>query len=71
MPTNLILLIAALLVSWLVFRWLFTVIKSSATTAISIAVIVLLLQIGFGIGPQKLWNEIINIPQTFQQLFKH
>ncbi|GBF81324.1 hypothetical protein [Aphanothece sacrum] len=70
MPINLILLIAALLVSWLVFRWLFTVIKSSATTAISIAVIVLLLQLGFGIGPEKLWNEITNIPQTFQQLFK-
>ncbi|MEA5508437.1 hypothetical protein VB715_01535 [Crocosphaera sp. UHCC 0190] len=70
MPTNLILLIAALLVSFLVFRWLFTVIKSSATTAISIAVIVLLLQLGFGISPQKLWNEITSLPQSIQQLFQ-
>ncbi|MEA5536256.1 hypothetical protein [Crocosphaera sp. XPORK-15E] len=70
MPTNLILFIAALLVSWLVFRWLFTVIKSSATTALTVAAIILLLQFTFGISPQELWKEIINLPQTFQHLFK-
>ncbi|MEM8778999.1 MAG: hypothetical protein AAGF26_09030, partial [Cyanobacteria bacterium P01_G01_bin.49] len=66
MATNLILLIAALLVSWLVFRWLLTVVKASAGTALAIAAIVLLLQLKFGISPQELWTEITNLPQTFQ-----
>jgi ABC-type multidrug transport system permease subunit len=70
MPINLILLIAALLVSFLVFRWLFSVIKSTATTALIIAIIVLLLQFVFGIDSQDLWEEIINLPQTFQEIFK-
>ena len=69
MPINLIVFIAALLVSWLVFRWLFTVIKSTATTAITIAAIVLLLQFAFGIDSQDLLREIINLPQKFQDLF--
>ncbi len=69
MPINLILFVAALLVSWLVFRWLFTFVKSTATTALSIAVIVLLLQFAFGIDSQDLLREIINLPQRFQELF--
>ncbi|ACB51475.1 conserved hypothetical protein [Crocosphaera subtropica ATCC 51142] len=68
MPINLILFIAALLVSWLVFRWLFTFVKSTATTALTIAVIILLLQVGFGIDSQDLWREMINLPKTLQEL---
>lgn len=70
MATNLILLVAALLVSWLVFRWLFTVIKSSASTALAIAVILLILQLAFGINSQELFQEIMNLPQTIQDLFQ-
>ncbi|MGB5772202.1 MAG: hypothetical protein WBM32_20390 [Crocosphaera sp.] len=70
MLINLILLIAALLVSFLVFRWLFTVIKSTATTALTVAIIILLLQFTLGISPQELLTEIINIPQTFRELFQ-
>ena len=70
MATNLILLVAALLVSWLVFRWLFTVVKSSASTALSIAVILLILQFAFGINSQELFKEIMNLPQTIQGLFQ-
>ncbi|MDJ0659647.1 MAG: hypothetical protein QNJ42_09160 [Crocosphaera sp.] len=69
MPINLILFVAALLVSFLVFRWLFTVIKSTATTALAIVVIVLLLQFAFGINSQDLLKEILNLPQTFQDFF--
>ena len=70
MATNLILLVAALLVSWLIFRWLFTVVKSSASTALSIAVILLILQFAFGINSQELFQEIMNLPQTLQDLFQ-
>lgn len=66
---ELIILIASLLVSWLVFTWLVKVLKASIGTAISIAIVVLILQLAFGIGPQELWQQIINLPQTIQQLF--
>ncbi len=69
MPINLILFIAALLVSWLVFRWLFTVIKSTATTALTVAIIVILLQFAFGIDSQDLLREIMSLPQRFQDFF--
>jgi predicted PurR-regulated permease PerM len=66
---ELIILIASLLVSWLVFTWLVKVLKASIGTAISIAIVVLILQLAFGIGPQELWQQIINLPQTIQQFF--
>ncbi|MDJ0599000.1 MAG: hypothetical protein QNJ37_09200 [Crocosphaera sp.] len=70
MPINLILFIAALLVSFVLFRWLFTIIKSTVTNLVIIVLIVVLLQSVFDISPQELFNEIINIPQTFQDLLK-
>ena len=71
MPINLILLIAALLVSWLLFRRLFTIIKSTVINLAIIALIIVLLQSAFGISPQELLNEIINLPQTFQNFFSN
>ena len=70
MPINLILLIAALLVSLLLFRWLLTIIKSTVINLAIIALIIVLLQSAFGNSPQELWNEIINLPQTFQDVFQ-
>jgi type IV secretory pathway TrbL component len=67
MTLNLITLIAAIIVSWLVFTALVNVLKTTLKTAISVAVVVLLLQIIFGIGPQQLWQELIKLPQTVWQ----
>lgn len=64
MPLELIILIASLLVSWLVFNWAVKVLKASIGTAISIAVIVLTMQLMFGIGPNQLFQYIINLPET-------
>ncbi len=68
MPLELIILIAAVIVSWLVFTWLIKVVKASIGTALAIAAIVLILQILFGIGPNQLWQQIIYLPQTFWHL---
>lgn len=70
MPTQLILLIAAIIVTWLIFTWLIKVVKASITTAITIAIIVLVLQFVFGINSQELVREITHLPQTLWQLFK-
>ncbi|MBD1940505.1 hypothetical protein [Microcoleus sp. FACHB-68] len=67
MSLNLITLLAALIVSWLVFTALINLLKTTLKTAVSIAAIVLVLQLAFGIGPQQLWQQLIELPQTVLQ----
>lgn len=67
-PTDLLILIAALIVSWLVFSALIKVLKTTVSTAIAIAAIVLVLQLVFGIDPQDLWQQITQLPETLRQL---
>lgn len=64
MPTDLLILIAALIVSWLIFTALIKVLKTTVSTAIAIAAIVLVLQLAFGVNPQDLWQQITQLPQT-------
>ncbi len=61
---QIILLIAALVVSWLVFTLLINIVQTTVKTAITIAAIVLVLQLVFGIGPQVLLDQITMLPQT-------
>lgn len=65
---TIILLIAALVVSILVFMWLLRVVKATITTAITIAIVVLLLQLVFGIGPGQVWQQVEQIPRALWQL---
>ena len=70
MSIEVIILLASLLVSWLVFGWIVKVLKASIGTAIAIAAIVLILQLAFGIGPNQLWQHIIHLPQTLWQVVR-
>lgn len=65
---NLILLVAALVVSWLVLTWLLQVAQMAFKKALAIAAILLILQIGFGIGPQKLLDQILQLPQLIEDM---
>ena len=71
MTLKLILVLAALIVSWLVFTWLIKVVKTTVSTAIAIAAIILILQLSFGIGPNQLWQQIIYLPQTLWQMINN
>ncbi|MEG4012153.1 MULTISPECIES: hypothetical protein [unclassified Microcoleus] len=68
MPLELIILIASLLVSWLVFNWAFKVLKASIGTAIALAAIVLVMQLLFGIGPNQLFQHITHLPETLRKI---
>lgn len=68
MPVELVVLIAAVIVSWLVFTALIKIVKTTVTTAIAIAAIVLILQIVFGVIPQDLWQQITQLPQIVWHL---
>jgi len=67
-PIDLIVLIAALVVAWLVFTALIRVVKTTLSTALTVAAIVLILQIGFGVQPQQLWQQIMQLPQMIREL---
>lgn len=68
MPIELIILIAALIVSWLAFTALIKIVKTTVTTALAIAGIILTLQLVFGIGYQDLWHQISQLLQLLWNL---
>lgn len=57
MSADLIVLVAALVVSFLVFTWLLKIVKTAFSTAVAIAILLLLVQIFLGIGPVDLWQQ--------------
>ena len=69
MPPQLILAIAALILSWIIFTWLIKIVKTTFSTAIAAAAIVLVMQLFFGIGPDAILEAILNLPQTLMNLF--
>jgi hypothetical protein len=68
---NWFLVIAAVFVTWVVFNWLLNVIKTTVSTAITIAAIILVLQLAVGIGPQQLLDTVTQIPRLALELFQH
>ena len=65
MPTNLIILIAALIVAWIVFGAIVNLLKTFVSTAIAIVVIIVFLRF-FGFSPQDLMQEITNLAQSLR-----
>ena len=61
---ELIIAIAALFLSVLIFFWLLKIVKTTIQTAIFVAIIVLLLQVFFGIGPQQVFQQVSQIFQS-------
>lgn len=58
----------SLIVAWIVFTILVKIVKMTVSSAVSIAAIVVLLQISYGITPQDIWNQIIHLPQSLSQI---
>lgn len=63
MSADLLIFIAALIVTGLLFTWLIKVVKATLSTALVIAAIALVLQLFFGIGPTDLWQQVAQVPQ--------
>jgi hypothetical protein len=57
-------MIPTLIVAWIVFVILFKIVKTTLKNALTIAAILILLNIGFGITPQDIWHQIIHFAQT-------
>ncbi|MFN6516035.1 MAG: hypothetical protein RMY29_016265 [Nostoc sp. CreGUA01] len=61
-------MIATLIVAWIVFIILWKLLKATVSSALTIAAILVLLNIGFGITPQDIWHHITQFAQTLSQL---
>lgn len=69
MATEIIVIIAALIISWLVFMAFINIIKTSVKTAVTIAAIVLILQLVFGIRSGQVVEQIVDLPRIIWQFF--
>ncbi len=61
-------MIPTLILAWILFVVLWKLLKTTVKTALTIAAILVLLQIGFGITPQDIWYQIMHLPQTLSQI---
>ncbi len=68
MSLEIIIPIAAAIILLLLFTWIIKVFKVTIKTALIVGVILILLQIIFGVNSQEVMQEIINIVERVQQL---
>jgi len=66
---NIVLFIAAIFVAWLIFKALIQILRVGITTAVTLTIIVVLLEFIFGINPGILFQEITELPQVISHLF--
>lgn len=64
MSIDVIIAIAAILISIAVFLWLINVIKATVKTALTVAIVLLAVQLLFGVGPQDLWQYSVEWLRT-------
>ncbi|TVP61911.1 MAG: hypothetical protein EA343_12830 [Nodularia sp. (in: Bacteria)] len=57
-------MIPTLILAWIVFVILLKILKTTLKNALTIAAILVLLNIGFGITPQDIWQQITHFAQT-------
>ncbi|MBG1242287.1 hypothetical protein [Nostoc sp. NZL] len=60
-------MIATLIVAWIIFIILWKLLKATVSNALTIAAILILLNISFGITPQDIWHHITQFTQTISQ----
>ncbi|MEH2250677.1 hypothetical protein [Nostoc sp.] len=61
-------MIATLIVAWIVFIILWKLLKATVSSALTIAAILILLNISFGITPQDIWHHLTQFAQTLSQI---
>lgn len=55
---EIVVVVGAIVVAFLVFGWLLRVVKTTLKTALLVAFVILALQLVFGIGPGDLWQQV-------------
>lgn len=66
---ELILLIGALIVAWLLFTGLVNIVKTTAKTAFTITLVFIVLYFIWGVNPRELWEVVRNLPEILLSFF--
>lgn len=61
-------MIPTLIIAWIIFVVLWKLLKTTVSNALTIAAILVLLNIGFGITPQDIWYHITHFAQSVSQI---
>ncbi|MBH8553101.1 hypothetical protein I8751_12125 [Nostocaceae cyanobacterium CENA357] len=61
-------MIPTLIIAWIIFVVLWKLLKTTVSNALTIAAILILLNIGFGITPHDIWHQIMQFAQTLSQI---
>ncbi|AFZ27068.1 hypothetical protein Cylst_5018 [Cylindrospermum stagnale PCC 7417] len=61
-------MIITLIVAWIVFTIMWKVLKTTISNALTVAAILILLNVGFGITPQDIVQKITQFAQTLSQI---
>ncbi len=67
MPIELIITLAVIIIAWLVFMAIIKIFKVGITTALSIIVLLLILQFVFGIKSTQIWQQMQSMVQDISQ----
>ena len=65
MLPEIIAIVVGLVILWLLISWAFKVLKVSISTIVLIVIILIALQVVFGIKHQQLWQELTQFIQKF------
>lgn len=66
---ELILLIGAFVVAWLLFTGLVNILKTTVKTAFIVALVFLAFYLVWGVNPRELWEVVRSLPELFFSLF--
>ncbi len=64
MSPEIITIAVGLVILWLLLTWVFKVVKVSISTIFMIGLILIILQVAFGIKHQQLWQELTQLIQS-------
>lgn len=70
MLLNLIIFITSIIIISIIFRWIFTVMKSTFLTLVSIIIVLTLLKLTFDVDDQELWIKIQSLLKILQDFYK-
>ncbi|VEP18377.1 conserved hypothetical protein [Hyella patelloides LEGE 07179] len=65
MSTEIVAIAVGLVIAWLIFTWMVQILKASVSTAFTIGILLLILQIFFGINYEQILQEFNKIAQHF------
>ncbi|WP_414541998.1 hypothetical protein [Nostoc sp. CCY0012] len=60
-------MIPTLILAWIVFTFLWKILKTTLKNALTVAALLVLLNIGYGITPRDIWHQIMHFAQILSQ----